>query len=291
MSSTERTDLAAYPTQRPSALRMVVVDMDGTFLGAGFPPDYDRARFAPLRQRMRRAGVRFVVASGNQEAQLLGYFAGSRAGIDLAPDGVVSDSGAVVLADGQRLLETCLSQDELRTAVEILADEPGLGVVASGPRGALIPSNQDELMRRILAFYHPNSVEVDTIWDVLGHEVSKVALVDVAGIDPGLTARLRGALGEGVAAVTSGHESVDLIAAGRHKAFGLDVLLEHWGLSPHEVAAFGDSQNDAEMLAHVGHGIAMANASASARRSARYLAPPHDDSGVLTVLEAWFPAA
>lgn len=289
MTNSSGRALSAVPAERPQDLGMVAVDMDGTFLGPGYPPRYDRARFAPLRQRMREAGVRFVVASGNQEAQLLGYFDGREEGVELTPDGVVSDAGATVLADGRRLLETSMSQEALRAAVEVLADEPGIGLVASGPRGALVPDNQDETMRKLLAFYHPNSSPVPTIRDVLGHDVSKLALVDLSGFDPGVAVRLQAVLGEEVVAVTSGHESIDLIVAGRHKAFGLDVLLEHWGLGAGQVAAFGDSQNDAEMLAQAGYGIAMANASQAARACARYLAPGNATGGVMTVLESWFP--
>lgn len=290
MTNPVRPDLPDVPSERPEDLGVVAVDMDGTFLGTGFPPRYDRIRFAPLRRRMREAGVRFVVASGNQEAQLLGYFDGVEEGVDLAPDGVISDSGAIVLADGRRLLETSMSQEALGAVVEVLAAHPGVGLVASGPRGALIPEDQDETMRRVLAFYHPNSSPVPTIRDVLGHGVSKLAMVDLGGFDPALTSRLQAVLGDDVVAVTSGHESIDLIVPGRHKAFGMDVLLEHWGLGTGQVAAFGDSQNDAELLAHVGYGIAMANGSPAAMASARYLAPSNATGGVMTVLEAWFPA-
>ena len=53
-------------------LRLVAVDMDGTFLR----PDmtYDRQRFLALRQRMCDADIRFVVASGNQYWQLTSFF-------------------------------------------------------------------------------------------------------------------------------------------------------------------------------------------------------------------------
>ena len=67
MTDTTRTGLPPAAPLRPEGLRLIAVDMDGTFLGAGMPGTYDRARFAPLRRRMRERGVRFVVASGNQE--------------------------------------------------------------------------------------------------------------------------------------------------------------------------------------------------------------------------------
>ncbi|MBW3069010.1 MULTISPECIES: Cof-type HAD-IIB family hydrolase [unclassified Actinomyces] len=289
MSQAPETDGAARPpappARRPSALRVVAVDMDGTFLRTG--STYDRDRFAPLRSRMREAGVRFVVASGNQEAQLLGFFP---AADGLAPDGVVSDNGAIVLADGARLLETHVPMDALARVLAVLDDAAGLTFIASGPDGAYLRESETPEMRELLTFYHPQYQYVAHTADINGHRVSKIALVDKRGFTQVFLDRLSAALEGAMVPVVSGHDSVDLIVPGRHKASGLDVLLDHWGLTRGQAAAFGDSGNDAEMLTGVGYGIAMENASPAARRGARFTAPANDDDGVLQVLDAWFPA-
>lgn len=277
--------LSAPSTIRPADLRLVAVDMDGTFLRTG--STYDRDRFAPLRRRMREAGVRFVVASGNQEAQLLGFFPATDG---LAPDGVVSDNGAIVLADSVRLLETHVPMDALARVLAVLDGVEGLSFIASGPDGAYLRESETPAMRRLLTFYHPQYQYVARTADINGRRVSKIALVDERGFKRVFLDRLEAALDGAMAPVVSGHDSVDLIVPGRHKASGLGTLLGHWGLAPGQVAAFGDSGNDVEMLARAGYGIAMANASAAARGAARFMAPANDDDGVLQVLGDWFPA-
>lgn len=267
--------------------------MDGTFLGPGLPGTYDRARFAPLRARMREQGVRFVVASGNQEHQIAGYFEGKEGGVALRPDGIVSDNGAIVTAfdaaGHQRLLESSMPAEALAAALSVLEDYPGIGVLGSGPEGAVLPEDQDPELSQLLVRYHTRFRFVPDRASIAAHRVSKLAIVDLRGIDPDLPARLDEALGAAVRAVTSGHESVDLIVAGRHKASGLDLLLDHWGLRRDEAAAFGDSANDAEMLRHVGVGVAMGNASPQAAAAAHHRAPANTEAGVLAVLESWFP--
>ncbi|WP_136313513.1 Cof-type HAD-IIB family hydrolase [Actinomyces procaprae] len=272
------------PARLPDHLRAVAVDMDGTFLRTG--STYNRSRFAPLRRRMREAGVRFVVASGNQEAQLLGFFPAAEGP---APDGVVSDNGAIVLADGVRLRETHVPMTALERALQLLDDE--LTFIASGPDGAYLRESETPAMRELLTFYHPQYELVADTADINGRRVSKIALVDERGFPQTFLDRLAQALDGAMVPVVSGHDSVDLIVPGRHKASGLDVLLDRWGLAPEQVAAFGDSGNDAEMLARVGYGIAMANASPTARDAARFMAPTNDEDGVLHVLEGWFPPA
>lgn len=49
--------------------------------------------------------------------------------------------------------------------------------------------------------------------------------------------------------------------------------------------AFGDGGNDLEMLAHVDHSYAMANAPEKVKKTAKYQAPSNQESGVLEVLE------
>ena len=292
MTDTTRTGLPPAAPLRPEGLRLIAVDMDGTFLGAGMPGTYDRARFAPLRRRMRERGVRFVVASGNQEHQIAGYFEGKEGGVALRPDGIVSDNGAIVTAfdaaGHQRLLESAMPPEALGAALAVLADYPDIGVIGSGPRGAVVPEDQDPELRELLVRYHTRFRLVPDRAHIAGHRVAKLAIVDPRGLDPALPARLDAALGATVTAVTSGHESIDIIVTGRHKASGLDLLLDHWGLGREQVAAFGDSVNDVELLRCAGIGVAVANASPEAVAAADYRAPANTEAGVLAVLESWF---
>ncbi|MCQ2452550.1 MAG: HAD family hydrolase [Oscillospiraceae bacterium] len=66
--------------------------------------------------------------------------------------------------------------------------------------------------------------------------------------------------------------------SGKHRA--LKRLLAEWGILPEETAAFGDGDNEAEMLASVGYGIAMADATDACRRAAGYQTISNNEAGV-----------
>lgn len=66
--------------------------------------------------------------------------------------------------------------------------------------------------------------------------------------------------------------------SGKHRA--VKRLLDKYGILPEEAAAFGDGDNDAEMLAFVGYGIAMANATEKCRQAASYHTLSNDEAGV-----------
>lgn len=55
--------------------------------------------------------------------------------------------------------------------------------------------------------------------------------------------------------------AVDIIPASGGKGIGIQKMLEYYGLDKSEAIAFGDGNNDIEMLQAVGTGVAMENAS------------------------------
>ena len=57
-------------------------------------------------------------------------------------------------------------------------------------------------------------------------------------------------------------------------------IADQLGLSREEVAAFGDADNDADMLKEAGVGIAVGNASGLAMEAADMVVPHHDRDGV-----------
>ena len=57
------------------------------------------------------------------------------------------------------------------------------------------------------------------------------------------------------------HRAVDIIPSAGGKGVGVQKILEYFGFAREQAMAFGDGNNDIEMIETVGHGIAMANAS------------------------------
>lgn len=64
------------------------------------------------------------------------------------------------------------------------------------------------------------------------------------------------------------------------KANALDSLAHALGVTAAEIAAFGDSGNDLELLQYAGVGVAMGNASPSLKAQAAYITSDNDEDGV-----------
>lgn len=79
--------------------------------------------------------------------------------------------------------------------------------------------------------------------------------------------------------------AADIISRGSGKAAGISRMLEHFGLVPEEIIAFGDGQNDMDMLALAGTSVAMGNAVDELKENADYTAKSIDQDGVEKMLE------
>jgi Cof subfamily protein (haloacid dehalogenase superfamily) len=75
------------------------------------------------------------------------------------------------------------------------------------------------------------------------------------------------------------------------KGSGLAWLSGELGFTPEHTVAFGDGENDVEMLEWAGYGVAVANADDSAHAAARFVCPPVEEEGVAQVIEAYLGLA
>lgn len=78
--------------------------------------------------------------------------------------------------------------------------------------------------------------------------------------------------------------SADLISYNQSKIHGIERLGKQFGFDLSEVMAFGDSDNDKEMLSDVGIGVAMGNAEASLKDIAHYTTETNNNDGISKAL-------
>lgn len=78
---------------------------------------------------------------------------------------------------------------------------------------------------------------------------------------------------------------MDVIAKGGGKMVGIQRYLEREGISREETIAFGDAENDREMLRFAGIGVAMGNADAETKAAADYVTSSVEEDGIQKALE------
>jgi len=77
----------------------------------------------------------------------------------------------------------------------------------------------------------------------------------------------------------------DIIAGGGGKMAGIKRYLEHTGIAREEIIAFGDAENDLDMIRFAGIGVAMGNATDDVKAVADFVTADIDDDGIEKALK------
>ncbi|USE36229.1 Cof-type HAD-IIB family hydrolase [Endozoicomonas sp. SCSIO W0465] len=261
-----------------TVIKLIAVDMDGTFLKDN--KTYNRERFLEQFKALKARGIRFVVASGNQYYKLRSYFEGIDAG-DIA---YVAENGGYVHDGQQALFVADIAVATLNRVYPFLNSLKAVTAIICGRDSAYVLNTADPA-EVANARNHYQRLELIQSYRDINDTILKIAIKMSPDIHESVLEAARKELGDVLVSVTSGHEWIDLIIPGVHKAHGIHLLQEQWNIADDEVAAFGDSGNDIEMLQKAGFSFAMNNASDSVRQVARYSAPANNDEGVLDTID------
>ena len=124
---------------------------------------------------------------------------------------------------------------------------------------------KDDIVSFILEHCH----ELDSIDIVVGDDELKKNIMD----------RIRKATDE-VYMTSSISQLLEISYKDAGKKSGVKFLTEYLGLSRENVAAFGDADNDTDMIEYAGVGIAMENAAPHLKQIADHVTLHHDKDGV-----------
>lgn len=85
--------------------------------------------------------------------------------------------------------------------------------------------------------------------------------------------------------VRSNANYLEVMEQSATKSAGIRILCRYYGLSPEQAIAFGDGENDIDMLRAVRVSFAMANAPEQVKRQARFTTKSNDEEGIWEALK------
>lgn len=269
-------------------IKLIATDMDGTFLdGNG---QIDRARFSAILDQLDARDIPFVIASGNGMDRLLKLCQGFEDRLIF-----VSDNGARVVEKGETRVRHILDRDLVAAILDyfrgswgevclMLANDQTI-FMQEGANQPFAGSDLPIAPEQMQAFLDKMTFLADLSQLPAEQPIYKAGIwVEEDKVEV-LTSAFNRAFEGRLTAVTSGYGSIDILPVGIHKAWGIEQVIQPLGITMAQVMAFGDSDNDLEMLAQAGYSYAMENATDRVKAVAKYRAPSHLDSGVLQVIE------
>jgi Cof subfamily protein (haloacid dehalogenase superfamily) len=231
--------------------------------------------------RTRAAGLHVIVVTGRMVQSI--RQATAPAALD---DPFICYQGAVVAdADGHWLRHEPIPLALARETIAALADE-GWSPNVYVDDQLYVEADTPEARR----YSSLNRVEfhvVGPLLDWLESPPTKLVVVgDPAQLDalrPGMQERF----GEREHIAKSLPYFLEFAQAGVTKGDGLDFLAEHLGFTKEQTIAFGDGENDIELVEWAGYGVAVDNAHERVKALADWVCPPVTEEGVAQVLEAY----
>ena len=260
-------------------LKLFATDMDGTFLRSDHT--FDHARLQRLLENFAKKGWVFAAASGRSLLALQEVFADFQDQMAF-----VAENGGVI-AVGQDIISTqSLNLEQVQAIVDMLQTMPHApkhSFLVSGLKAAYALETIDQEFYDFAIHYYPHLEKVkslDAIEDTLLKVTTNFPPEHIRACEDWLNQQI-----PFVHATTSGFTSVDIIPAGINKATGLRQLLQHFGWSAENLAAFGDQMNDYEMLEFAGTSYAMSNAIPEIQALADEVIGSNDEEAVFGKLE------
>jgi len=261
--------------------RLLALDLDGTLLDRRleFSPAVRSAVAAALD-----AGVQVTVATGRMVRTTRPLAAELKLGLPL----ICYQGAHMQAADGMVLHHTPVAPQYAAEVVQA-ALEHDLYIQAYIDDELWIQSRRPELDIYLSFSTVPIPVNVVPDLAAMVRESAPTKLLWIA--EPPLLER---ALSEwsarwaGKLSIFRSHDMFGEAAApDSSKGVALAALAAHLGIPREQVAAIGDRQNDAPMLAWAGLGLAMGDADEYARAAADHLLPPFEQDGAAWGIRHW----
>ena len=230
----------------------------------------------------RAAGIHFIIVTGRMFQSVRRY--ARQAGID---DPVVCYQGAVVAepVSGRWLRHEPIPLELARETIAALNEE------GFGPNCYV----SDELY---VAEITPQAEQYAGFQDLVLHPVgdlltwleeppTKLVVIDDPQVLQDLKERMIARFDGRLYISTSLPYFLEFASPEVTKASGLAFVAEHLGFSREGTVAFGDGENDLELVDWAGFGVAVANAHDLVKERADFVCPAVNEEGVAQVLEAY----
>ncbi len=228
-------------------LKIAFFDIDGTLID--MEKKQITAKMVETLHRLQKNGVRICIATGRAPAELPEID-----GVDF--DAFLTYNGSYCYdREGRTIFANPISPEDVDT---LLSNAAALGrPVMLATRDRLLANGRD---RDLVDYAAIAKVEVQVAPDFEQVRRQETIFQLMLGSREAEHARLmQGVKNAKIAGWWD--RAVDVIPGNGGKGIGIEKMLEFYGYTPEQAIAFGDGNNDIEMLQAVGTGVAMANGS------------------------------
>lgn len=232
-----------------SPVKMIFFDIDGTLVNPQTGGISDKTFLA--LSRLQERGIKICISTGRAPSEVPDFG-------PLKFDAFCTYNGSLCYTDSEVLHSNPIAPEDV---AQVLKNAAAIGrPVSVATRHRLAANGWDQ---DLADYYRLADLEL-----TVAPDFDAACREDVYQIMLGCREEEHAAIikdAHGVKIAVSWNRAVDVIPASSGKGTAILKVLAHFGLDASQAMAFGDSQNDLDMLRTVGVGVAMGNASAQVK--------------------------
>lgn len=262
-------------------IKLIALDLDGTALRSDSTLS---ARVKLSIKAAHKAGVIIVIASGRPYRSLPKELTTMR---EVKYSIVSNGAGAYSLETGERLFSETLESETVKKAVSAsfemkLMPEFFCNGSAYAEREYIKAPEKYGRSGRFAEYVRTTREPIDDIHEFSAQHENEFDSIALVCPDPvkkkAVMDKLKELMPEAYI-TTSGGDLIEIMHCNATKSSGLKRLCGIIGIQTSETAAFGNGDNDADMLSLAGKGFAMADGSEMCRNAADHIIPCCDEDG------------
>ncbi|MGL4607079.1 MAG: Cof-type HAD-IIB family hydrolase [Eubacteriaceae bacterium] len=268
-------------------IKMVAIDLDGTLINdKGIVSEKNIA----ILKEIKKKNILPVIATGRMSSEAWG--AAEKIG---ATDFMISMNGCLVkdYPQGVVINQVLLPED---TALKIIAFLETINDVFYQVYSLDKPITSETNFMRMFSsgisegYIKNYGLRQRVTKNVLGYFSSKTEPIYkffIASLNQKALARIKKFAGkiEGVKAVTSFKNGLEIIPEKANKGKALEMLCRYLEMPLKSVMAIGDSENDLEIIRTAGLGVAMGNGFSTVKKDATWIVGSNEEDGVAEAIQ------
>lgn len=240
-------------------IKLIASDLDGTLLLHGAqelnPEIFD------IILALKEKGIHFISASGRQIASQRNLFK------PIADDiSYIAENGAVCIYEGKIIATFEMDRELAFRILDCIDQFDDCKTVVSGAQTCYIKSGDEHFLHHVRHVLNNDTTVVDDFSEIT-EPIIKIAFWDLSR-EYAHAEYFKNKFNHEIKVITSGSDWVDFMPYGTNKGTALRIMLEQLGIAPEEMIAFGDQENDVEMLTLAGKSYAMTSAVPAAKEAA-----------------------
>jgi Cof subfamily protein (haloacid dehalogenase superfamily) len=247
--------------------RLAAVDLDGTLLG---PDKLISDQNAAAIHRLNEHGARVIIASGRRHQNSIRF----QRQLQLTGPIIACQGGLIRDGESGNVIEAHFLPQAVAREIAEEAEQNGVQPIYYHLDHLYVPEGNNRWLDLYESRVGERAETIPSLSQLDGRRALKIVWygdpVVLRKVRPEMAARYQGK----VDILSTESENLEFMPRGINKAAALEKVAREFGVPQEQVLAFGDAENDLQMLAWAGMGVAMRHGNPAAISVARMVSPP-----------------